>query len=48
MRRCPDCGSLMEQSNPQDDSPIDSWECMQCDHVETDDNAEDFNPDDEL
>jgi len=46
MRKCPVCSSLMDQS--VDDYPSGAWECSVCGCIERNDEAEDFDPGDEL
>lgn len=40
MRNCPNCGEKMEQDDPQDDSPVDSWTCSTCGHNESSDESD--------
>ena len=47
-RKCPTCNIPMREENEVDDFPSCTWICPVCGHIETDDNSEDFDPEDEI
>lgn len=47
MRNCPKCGAEMEESNV-DNYPSDIHKCSVCGHEESNQEAEDFDPGEEV